>query len=292
MSIDAVDCVNPLFFARDIDRAEPLSFLFRGDGGTTLYSIENGTVVSSYPVLSAELQPDDGGRKLILAGAAGQGGSEVFSPFGLPTEYTLAAGLAIRGFLPEMQAVNLVPQQELAIIMECVSKRLFYRLVLACGGFLLALLLAQSILAIYMDGRRDLAEDSLLASSSSRSDLSVLEKQNRAVKNELAMLESDTARSNLAIVLHDIARMVPEGVWLYKITVTGTENSGDLISISGYSGDGRKIAEFVRLLERESRLRNVRIVRSGLPAYGENVTAISRKISTPFTFTVSLTARR
>jgi len=225
---------------------------------------------------------------MVFAGREGEAGPQVLTPFGLPTEYTLAAGLAIRGLLPENRSTNLMPPSELEKVMNNLSKGLFHRVVLGCGGSLAALILVQLILTFYVNYLQNKAEEVRLSSGFAQSELVILEKHNESMKSELVSLESDTSRSDLAMLLHDFARLVPEGVWLYKIAMTRTAKDGNLFSISGYSRDGGKIAAFVGLLDREAGMHDVRIVRSGLPVYGENMSVVGKHVPAPFTFTVSL----
>ncbi|MCL4540603.1 MAG: PilN domain-containing protein [Bacteroidetes bacterium] len=290
LSAGIIDCVNPLIYSAQFKYEEQLSYVFNREDSVTLFEIEEGSVTHSDTVSSITDLPNRERRKMLFAGTTGESGGEFFRPFGVPTEYTLAAGLAIRGFLPELHPIDFMPSTETKIVMERLSRGLFHRVALACGGILLALLLLQSIFSIYVDGFRNEMDARLLASGAGYSELTLLEKQNSSLKNELALIESDTSSTNVAMLLHDVARITPEGVWLYKITMTKAEKRGAVLFISGYSGDSKRIAEFIRLCEREPRLHNVGIVRSGLPVYGENVTMISKKITSPFTFTLSVAA--
>lgn len=309
LSAGVRDCITPLFLSDSYKLEGRVSFVFGGEGYAAMFDIEDGRVVGSYSSRSvADLPVREGGNTLLAGEVLGSGCSR-FSPFGIPGEYALAAGLAVRGFLPELQSAEFLPSSEKLAVMERLSKRLFQRVVLACGGILLVALLIQSIFTMYVDHAENKVDARLLQSGASWSEVTVLEKQNARLKNELAMIEADSARSNVAKLLHDIVRIVPEGVWLYKMVLTkdrpiqagifakprprqGKDSyqamSGYIFLVSGYSDDSKRIAEFVRLFGKEPDLQDVRIVRSGFPVYGENMTAVGKKLATPLTFTISL----
>ncbi len=312
LSVGVRDSANPLLFTDQYGREGRLSFVFDGDDGAAMFDLEDGRITGSYSAPSAAELPAGERGNVLFAGAEGMNGCSPFMPFGISGEYTLAAGLAVRGFLPELHPTDFLPSAEKRTVMERLSKGLFQRVVLACGGVLLAILLLQSIFTVFAGKMESEIDSEVLQLGTGSFELAILEKQNASMRNELAVIESDSARTNVASMLYNIAKITPEEVWLYKITLTKDSparrvpfaepypsqgkdpfrgKSGAVFLISGYSNDSRRIAEFVRLFENEPELQNVRIVRSGLPAYSENMSAIAKKMTSPLTFTLSLTAK-
>lgn len=217
-------------------------------------------------VLSDERASDfEAGSKIILAGEQIEVEESreltILKPFGLGSEYTLAAGLAIKGFLPELSPVNFLDRQERAQVEKKVYGSLLQRAVIAYGALIIILLLIPSVVSSYLESKSEAIDNEFLAQGPSYAEVAALEQRVNGLKKELA--SSYSRRSNLARVLHEIAAATPQGIWLSKLRYARSDSRKTILSISGFSKDGDIVAEYIKNLEANHLCSKVELVRSG-----------------------------
>ncbi len=281
------DCLNSVFYSDRTMYGQTFSLIVDREDRAMLFDVDEGNLTASYSSSSRSGLPERQGRMILLAAGPARDGEEALKPFGIAGEYAIAAGLAIRGLLPGLNPMDFLQLKDSVTVMEHVSKGLFHRVLLTCGGILVGLLLLQSAFSLIIDRLKKDVDVKLMASGTGRSELAILEKQNTELRKQLALIGADSSRTEVARLLHDVAAVVPDGVYLYKLVITKSSSGTFDVVVSGYGGESGNIADFVRLLEETPGLRDVRIVRSGVPAYGENVSLVGRKILSPLTFTAS-----
>jgi len=287
------DAQNVLMGTNYVPTSEKMSFVYCRKDKAFLTTFENGRILSRQTIvfepgelsdvlLHEEISSIVGDGGVMLAGESSGGSKsskdEMLRPFGLHSEYTLAAGLAMRGFLPELSPVNFLDKTEQAHTEEKIYASLFKRVVLACGTITIALLLTQSLVSAYLQSKIQNLEYEILAMGPSYTEVAALEQRVNGLRMETEDTRALSRRSNVARALHEIAAITPSGIWLGKVQLSKEENLKYKISITGYSKESTQIAEYLKLLERNHLCSNVILIRSGSPREGQ---APVRKVSSP-----------
>jgi Tfp pilus assembly protein PilN len=251
-------------------------------------ALESRDIASA--LLGEEVSSIIGTDKVILAGESLEGlepnGYEVLRPFGLQSEYTLASGLALKGFLPELNPVNFLEKTEQAQIEERVYASLFKRVVLACGATTIFLLLAQGLLSSYLQGRIESLDNEILAMGPAYTEVAALERRVSDLKKETEENRTLSRRTNIARALHEIAQATPDGVWLNRLTLTRTENQTYDLSISGSSKESDRIAEYLKRLDANHLCSNVVLLRSGSSQESRGQLSVRKVSSSMVTFEI------
>ncbi len=253
------------------------------DGG----NVKNETVAfepggAADALSSEEVSSISGAGKMIVAGEFPEGmesgGNEILQPLGLHSGYTLASGLALRGFLPELNPVNFLEKTDQARREEEVYASLFKRVVLACGAAVIVLLLSQSLVSSYLQEKSERLNSEIAAMGPAYTEVTALERRVDGLKKETEEDRTLSRRTNAARALHEIAKATPDGVWLNRLTLTRTENQKYDLSITGCSNESDGIAEYLRKLDANHLCSKVVLLRSGSSREsGEHVN--TRKIS-------------
>ncbi|MGB2869557.1 MAG: PilN domain-containing protein [Bacteroidota bacterium] len=178
----------------------------------------------------------------------------VIYPLGLPSDYALATGLAIKGFVPELSSTNFLSGKEKEEFHSFIYKSLFQRSILAFGTLLFVTLLILALLQSQIESRIALLDEQILASGSDYTAVAVLERQVKELERSFADKGKTT---NIAKALHDIAQDIPEGVWLYRFKL----EKPPTFLISGYTKESDKVTDFLRNLGKD--FTDVSLIRSG-----------------------------
>ncbi len=266
------DAQNALWDKNHVLSAPEFTFIYCQESKISLTTFQNGRVFQrqtiafergdiSNALLSEEVSSISGSGKLILAGESlnevKSSDHEVLQSFGLKSEYTLAAGLALKGFLPELSPINFLEKTEKARVEEKVYASLFKRVVLTCGAVIILLLLTQSLLSSYLQGKIDNLDQEILARGQVYTEVSDLERRVDDLKKETQGNSMFSRRSNIARALHEIAGATPDGVWLNRLTLNRTEYKKYDLSISGSSKESDQIADYIKRLESNHLCTNV-----------------------------------
>ena len=274
------DALNAILFSDEFLYRDISTVVYYSDSYSSVSEFEKQKRIKTTSVEGKAIESDLDPTKTVFAGE-GIEHQDTIKPFSLPPEYTLAAGCALKGFIPELNPADFLPVERVQAKNETIYKNLFQRTVFACGGIILALLILQTSISLYLSNIDEQLDRQLLESGLNYSELTILQKQNKELRSELERTGSAEFRSNNAKIFHEIAAFVPDGLWLYKIETDAIKGS---ITIAGYTSTGDAIAEFLKRCEKTSLFQNVRLTRSGMPLQNEDMSFVLKKISVPVTF--------
>ncbi len=264
-------------------------FHYFSQGFVLMTSLEDGRVVDRELVYEDQYsEPEEGGA--VMAGEIPQAyrrTDTAFSPFAISTEYTLAAGLALKGILPELSPVDLLSPGDRDAMSTGFSKKIVQRAILICGAIVFFLLVAQTGASMYLQRQSELLDEKVLNAGSLDMDVAALEGQVNTLEKETRGGTALSYRSNIARVIHVLAEVTPEKVWLSKLTLSNTEKQKSTIVLSGYAKSNEHVAEFLNALGRDMTFSDIQLIRSGFPVQGEQLTAIQSRLPHCVTFSIS-----
>lgn len=210
----------------------------------------------------------------------------VLKPFGLSTEHTLAAGLAVKGFFPELSPTNLLSWISRQHAESLLFRSLMHRVVLACGSILMALLLLQIVASFYLQSRIDRVDERLLALGPAYTDVVMLENQVKALENQLEGRDVSFKRSRMAQTLHRVAGLAPDGLWLYRLHQDHPNGQPKVLALYGYARSNELVADFVKSLT--SGVAEAMLIRAGTPLRSESLVPGGQESSQFITFQINL----
>jgi hypothetical protein len=188
---------------------------------------------------------------------------EILKPLNLPTEFTLAVGLAVKGLLPEISPVNLLNPSEQIRFESNVYKRLTQKAALALGAVVILALTLGLIASALLRGRIDALDAQMNSNGAAYTSLRMLENQVRVMDRNVNGAESVVGRSEYARILYDIATAAPESLWLDKLTIEEKGVHECEASLIGFTRSDETIAEFLKRLQLIRDVSDVELVRSG-----------------------------
>jgi Tfp pilus assembly protein PilN len=215
----------------------------------------------------------------------------ILSPLGLSPEYALAAGLAIRGFLPEIGLFDFCPETVVTKSTEEKDKSLLKSTALVLGALLFVLLGLQFGVQLYLQRVSDSLDHKLSDVGPVYSQVNALERQVQELRTELNGNSEVERRSEVARVLNEIAEATPKGVWLYGLTCTKEGRAEESVDLTGYAETSEKAASYLGALQSNPRFSGVQVVRVGVPTETELASFGSNKMQSFTTFEVKLTVR-
>jgi len=199
----------------------------------------------------------------------------ILNPLGLATEYTLAVGLAVKGFVSDISPMSLSSPQDKVQFEAFVYKSLFQRVTIALGALLILLLMVSSLLNLHYQSQIDQAEQELLASNASQTEVAVLEKRVKELSGQIKGGDGVSMRTNVAGTLRAIAKATPQELWLYKLTASSDGKASYQLNIKGYTTAADKVTDFLKALDQFTK--DARLIRSGSPLQSENLLPVGNK---------------
>lgn len=199
-------------------------------GSLTTLSCENGrlrdvkteytaTGLSFHEILE-RTSPDQGGQplKVFVSGAFEKSGGKdaVIRPFGLTSDFAIAAGLALKGLLPRSGPADFLPQKERDGFDLNLAKQLLRRTILTSGLLLLFVLGVPLALSAYFAVKLD--ESSSVAESGA-AEIETLQKEASLLRESSRGCDAPGSRSNSAFLLHEIARLTPKSIRLVSLVL-------------------------------------------------------------------------
>ncbi|MCL5035047.1 MAG: PilN domain-containing protein [Bacteroidetes bacterium] len=209
-------------------------------------------------------------------------------PLGLPAEFALAAGLAIRGFIPEIGAFESRPEAVIRKSTEEKDKTLLKSTALVLGGVLTVLFGLQLGLQSYLLGISKGLDGKLAKNGSVYSQIRNLEEEVNSLNMEIPGEKANGQRSAVAKALHEVAAATPLGVWLYNLEY----NDGGTINLSGYARTDEEAAQYFTSLGRDPNFSNVQVLRVGNPTELEAASFMDTALKSFVTFRVSMVAEK
>jgi hypothetical protein len=218
--------------------------------------------------VSSISSPADSNVQRILCGDVGVLDSSLFfKPLGLNSEYSLAVGLAIKGFLPDIHPIDVLSPKDQEQFEKVVYKSLFQRVILSMGALILGLLIIQAITEYIISSKQENMEAELLTHSNSYTDIHSLEKQVAELENQASGKGSAVRSSHLAVYMHELALATPEGLWFYRMKEESGAAGIYQFSLSGYTTDEDKITELLKKVTDKGF--EASLIRSGNPQQQE-----------------------
>jgi Tfp pilus assembly PilM family ATPase len=295
------DAFNAFLIGEEGSANKDLTLIHVGDSLVSSASFSRGKrQKTSYTRLSADQQKEPAVNSVVEATSAGPetiilGGEipdessvkhRVLNPFGLPSSWTLAVGLALKGFFPELSPTNFLGQSERGKADASIYRSLLHRTVLACGITLIVLLLLQLLASFYLQSRIDAMDEKLLSLGPAYTDVTVLESQIKQLENQLEGRELSFKRSATARTLHEVARLLPEGAWLYRLRQDHQTNQPITLTLYGYARSNDLVADFVKNLA--TAFSEAALVRSGTPLRSESLMPAARSSAHLITFQIQV----
>lgn len=229
--------------------------------------------VSGISDISKELSnsvTEEEGVEIILAGDALQIQSyPILKPLECSSEYTLAIGLAIRGFSSPIKEKSLLPDSNRENLEASLMKLVFQRTTIFLGSIVLLALLLQYMVDYIIISETESLEEQLLVNGSSYTEIQSLEKQIQELEQQLHGKGALVKSSQYAKFLHVVASALPEGSWLYRIKGSQNIKESPMFSLYGYTESTEKVTEVLRSLNEKKF--EVKLIRSGSQLPTENL---------------------
>jgi Tfp pilus assembly protein PilN len=197
----------------------------------------------------------------LISGRVDLGGlpGKMFQPFGLESRFALAAGLAVRGFLPGIKSVEFLSQERAEKHKSTLARSLLNRTVLVCGVLTLLLLVLPFLASLYVEERTSELDEELARSGESSAQLTTLERRVSYLKASLGGSPKSASRSDLAELLHEIARLVPDHVELQRITIETKGSATELMHCMGRSSSREGVEDLLRNLRTSPLIKDVSV---------------------------------
>ncbi len=289
-----------------------LSFVFAGEDGITCTDyqrrnpigeqsniLRRNTRTTSLGEVIASLTKDAGEADSIFV--SGPAATEpvppqasVWEPLGLPSEYSLAVGLAVQGFLyvspitGHELLIDFLPEKAKYASLEQLDKSLFRVASITMGAIFFVLLGLQFGLQTYVKNESARLDGKLQDIGPVYSEVRQLKRQVDALKVQLSGEDVMRDRPSVARALHEIAASTPKGVWLYKLIYSYSDTTGTRVDIRGYSRTNEGAADYLSGLQASRFFYGVRVIRVGAPTQLELASFASAEQKSFVTFEVDL----
>ncbi len=187
----------------------------------------------------------------------------------LEPKYSLAAGLALKKYFPLLNTIDLLPDDRKNTLDKMKEKKTSLGIILGFGSMILILLLILTVIQSMMTNRLNDSEEELVLY---QDQISVMEQaQNEQIQLQKTYQEIErlvTQRSNMAELLEEISRILPEEAWLQEFiykpveiqTSSQTTEITNQIRISGLAFNESAIAILISNLENSKYFQNIQLI--------------------------------
>ncbi|MBD3290778.1 hypothetical protein GF337_18370 [candidate division KSB1 bacterium] len=190
-------------------------------------------------------------------------------------DYSLPAGLALKGHYPFLNTINFLPVEHIARNAEEREKRKSLRIMLIAGSLFLVMLCMVQLVRFYFAHQLSLSEDAIFQMQSHIVTLEKLKNDNEKLSQRIRHArEIIVNRSNHSQLLWEISRLLPEKLWLRELSVYESNGSdkkskttlnpaGSLrCAMNGFAFSEQQIAQFLKALEDSERFTTVRLLQT------------------------------
>jgi len=191
-------------------------------------------------------------------------------PFGLAPEFTLAAGLAVKGKRSELSSMDVLGEAGREQFTKSLYKAIVRRTIVILGVCLSLLLAGPIVAQRIMQNQLERVEEAFSALGLAYDEVRALEQEVQALQSRLQGSHATTGRSNVTQLLHDLATAIPDSVWLNSLGYRATK-----ISLQGKAINNERIARLMRSLQSTHGIGQVRLIRSGSPGHNDRVVPTS-----------------
>lgn len=202
-----------------------------------------------------------------------------------------AVEIAMNGFLPELSSMDFLRVEERKKAVQQKDKSLFQRSAIVSGVVLFFLLALQAGLDSYLQNESSKVDERLLEIGPVYSQVNQLERRVGALRSELKGVGFTEHRSNVSKVLHDLADVIPDRVWLYKLDIAEDDSGIKTINLLGYARDNQRAATCLDALQADKHFTNVQVIRMGAPTQVEAASFINDSMHSFVTFELRLSAK-
>ncbi len=176
-------------------------------------------------------------------------GAGLLIPLSLPSEYTLAIGLALRGLGLSLTNFDVLDEALKEKHETSIYKSLMQRIVLGGGIFILFLLMLPIVVNIFLQNKIDALEEQRL-SDPLYAQVAALESQVKILERQNTERLGVQQRAQISRLMYTIGKVMPARVWLYKLSI-GKNGKNIILMLRGYSNDPEQIMDFLKKLENE-----------------------------------------
>jgi hypothetical protein len=273
LSTGVSDAVNPLLVLQTETNWH--SFVYINESLASAFQIHDRAKVTETALTLSELRTQivnlsaggSGGGVTLVGGEVESSGElhdiEPFSPMGLGPEYALGAGLAIKGWLPEINANDFRETTEKERHAEVLYRSLAHRTFIGLGAMILFLLGSQMLVSSMLRARLENAEAQLTATGSAMREIQDLEDEATTLKSRVDRSETTSRSTSTARLLHDLAGLTPPGVLVSKMSIEFTQGAEFRVQITGSALSNEDLALFLKALSASNRCLDARLVRTG-----------------------------
>ncbi len=228
-------------------------------------------------------ESDDVRRRTIVAGDAGTTGEygTAFGSFGLAPGYALAAGLAVKGFIPEISPENFLPEAAVRSCETATVKALFQRTAIALGSVMLVLLILPILGSMVVESMSERLDEELASSSAVYAEVMSLDQRVKELESRLSGGTSSLRPTATARSLHELARLTPEGVWLERFALKRNPDGTTQISLIGNARQNEQVADFMKNLQSSGEFSKPRLVKTGSTERPNSTAIIHFEITAP-----------
>ena len=126
------DALNVLLYDKEFLAGSVQTFGYVTADGVIVSEFENGKRIRTYRTDKDSV--DLNAQGMLSAGEINENILKVVYSFTIPPDYVLAAGCALKGFVPELHSANFLPSATAKKTQNETYKNLFHRTVFASGG--------------------------------------------------------------------------------------------------------------------------------------------------------------
>jgi len=191
--------------------------------------------------------------------------TQLFKPWGLPSQYTVAAGLALKGLLPSLSPLNFLDAGLKERLSEKIAQLFLRRAALAVAALILLLLLGQILTEVYLQNRMDKIDSKVLSAGPLYVEVESLKKEVTVLEGKLSGSGATIKPTHLGERFHEIAEIAPDNLWFSSMKIDEQLNPGTLVlSIAGFARSSEQVTDFLKSLQRAGLCHSARLVKSGV----------------------------
>ena len=170
-------------------------------------------------------------------------------PFNLTPDYALATGLALRGFLPELNPVDFLSDAEREQRVVGLWRMGFKRTAIALGSMLFLLLALQVAASMAFGYMNEQAEHEVNSSHDVLTEVRGLRERVSALEARREGSAAGASQGNLSRVLHQLAQAVPPAVRIDRLQVEARQQDSLRLTLSLSATSRDAVTAFMKQLE-------------------------------------------
>jgi len=170
-------------------------------------------------------------------------------PYNLTPEYALATGLALKGFLPELNPVDFLSEGEREQKTVSLWQGALQRTAMSLGSILFLVLALQAVASMALGHMKEEAEDEVNTSQALQTEVKGLRERVNVLEAQVQRTESGASQGNLSRVLHELARAVPASVRIDRLQAQAQQQNTLRLTLSLSARSQEAVTTFMKQLE-------------------------------------------